>query len=437
MTRPELIDVFSPLPPLQTDIGNHTAGVLRALSRKAHVRAWTSQEGPVELAAPEVEVRRFRPDDLPVATLNQADATFYNLGNNARFHLDIYQAARRVPGIVVLHDIRLQHFFANYAERPGADREFYLAQLEASHGPALRAKGEAFIAGKLDFEELVAEAPMTLATLAGATGGVLHNAVELAALEGQTHVPLYGLPLSFDFGPLPARRKPAYGDAPSRLVMFGFIGGNRRLLPVLETLAAMPDRDQYRLDIYGIVEQADEADALIARAGLSGLVTRHGFVPEADLDAALVASDLALNLRWPSMGEASGSQLRLWAAGCPSLVTDVGWYAQLPPETVFLVDPNDERGGIEAHLRALRRDPAAYARAGLAGRRVLERLHSPDAYADGLLRIAAQHAAQHARHQGHALARRAAAALLEVGPPELARPLGAEVARRIAELTGN
>ncbi|TPG46412.1 glycosyltransferase [Roseomonas nepalensis] len=430
-----LIDVFSPLPPLQTEIANHTAGVLRALGRKVRVRAWTSQEGPVELAAPEVEVRRFRPDDLPVATLNQAEATFYNLGNNARFHLDIHQAARRMPGIVVLHDIKLQHFFANYGERPGADREYYLAQLEASHGPVLREKGEAFLAGRLDFEELVSQAPMTLAALAGATGGVLHNAAELAALKGQTHVPLYSLPLSSDFGPLPARRKLADGDELSRLVMFGYIGNNRRLLPVLETLAAMPDRDRYRLDIYGIVEQADEADALISRAGLSERVTRHGFVPDAELDAALATADLALNLRWPTMGEASAAQLRLWAAGCPSLVTDVGWYAQLPPETVFHIDPSDERGGIEAHLRALRRDPAVYARAGLAGRRVLERLHAPDAYADGLLRIAAQHVAQHARHQGHALARRAAAALLQVAPPELARPLGAEVARRIAELT--
>lgn len=435
MTSLPLIDVFSPLPPLQTEIGNHTAGVLRALSRKARVRAWTSQDGTVELDAPGVEVCRFKPDALPVAKLNQAEATLYNIGNNARFHLDIHRVARRMPGIVVLHDTRLQHFFANYAERPGADRDYYLDQLAASHGPGLRAKGEAYLAGALGFETLVEEAPMTLAALGGAAAGVLHNAADLAAVEGRTHVPLYYLPLSSAFGPLPERRKPG-GDAPSRLVMFGFLGSNRRLLPVLETLAAMPDRDQFRLDIYGVVEQADEADALVARAGLSGLVTRHGFVPEAELDTALAEADLALNLRWPSMGEASASQLRLWAAGCPSLVTDVGWYAQLPPGTVFHVNPADEQRSLMAHLRALRQDGVAYARAGLTGRRVLERLHSPDAYADGLLRIAAQHAAQHARLVGSALARSAASTLLEVSPPDLARPLGAEVARRIAELTG-
>ena len=42
-----VIDIFSPLPPLPTDIANHTVAVLRALAPLAHVRAWTDQPGPV------------------------------------------------------------------------------------------------------------------------------------------------------------------------------------------------------------------------------------------------------------------------------------------------------------------------------------------------------------------------------------------------------
>lgn len=434
MTRP-LIDVFSPLPPQRTEIANHTAGMLHALQGMARVRAWTSQEGPVELAAKDVELCRFRPDALPVATLNQADATFYNFGNNALFHRDIHLAARQVPGIVVLHDTRLQHFFAAYAEQPGASRDFYLAQLEHSHGPAVRAMGEEFIAGRRTMQDLVRAAPMTLAALDGAVAAVLHNPEEMAALEGRTPVPLYCLPLSFRFGATPARRAPQETGAPSRLVMFGFIGENRRLLPILQALAAMPDRGQYRLDIYGVVEQAAEADALIAASGLGGIVTRHGFVPEAELDAALAGADLALNLRWPSMGEASASQLRIWAAGCAALVMRVGWYAQAPPDTVFMIEPAREQEEIAAHLRALRQTPALYARAGAAGRRVLEQRHSPEHYAEGLLAVAAQHAAQNAAQVGHALAERAARLMLDLGPREAARPLGGEVGRRIAGLT--
>jgi glycosyltransferase involved in cell wall biosynthesis len=285
-------------------------------------------------------------------------------------------------------------------------------------------------------QDLVEAAPMTLAALDGAIGAVLHNAAERDALAEQTHLPIYYLPLSCRFGPAPTRSPRHDPDAPSRLVMFGFIGENRRLLPILEVLAGMPDRERYRLDIYGIVEQEAEVDEMIATAGLGSLVMRHGFVPEPVLNTALGQADLALNLRWPSMGEASGAQLRIWAAKLPALVTRLGWYAQLPSDTVFMIDQPQEREQIVHHLRALRETPALYAQAGERGRAVLEQCHAPERYAKGLVAIAAERAVQHARRTGHALAERAAHLLLDLGPRELVRPLGGEVARCIADLTG-
>jgi glycosyltransferase involved in cell wall biosynthesis len=440
MNHVPAIDIFSPLPPLPTDIGNHTVGVLDALQHMARVRVWTSQDGPVHLDMPGVEIRRFRPETITAADLNQADATFYNLGNNARFHRDIHNVARRIPGIVILHDTHLQHFFAAYSERPGEDRVYYLDQLERSHGPAMRAWGEEFIEGRRDLQDLVDAATMTLAAVEGAVGAVLHNEEDGAALASKTHVPVYLQQLSFRYGPVsaklptPALALPA--TVRSRLIMFGYIGKNRRLLQILEALASMPDQDLYWLDIYGLVEDEQEIDAAITAAGLNSIVTRHGFVPEADLDRALESADLAFNLRWPSMGEASGSQLRLWAAQCPALVTKVGWYAHLPPDTVFMIDQADEHQQIVHHLRALRQTPSHYAQVGARGRRVLEQHHSPTAYAQGLVEIASDHVAQHARCMGHTLALRAARSMLDIGTKELALPMGAELGRRIAELTG-
>lgn len=431
------IDIFSPLPPLPTDIANHTAAILPALARLATVRVWTDQSGPIELEVPGVEVRRFDPHALPAATLNRADVTFFNLGNNAGFHTGIHRAARRIPGVMILHDVRLQHFFAAYSEREGADRDYYLDLLDRTHGSRARGLGEAYIAGRGFLEDLVDCAPMTLAALDGTIGAVLHNQGEQAALQPQTQVPLYYVPLSYPFGPAPERIAAAPG-APTRLVMFGFIGKNRRLLPVLEALAGMSDRGQYRLDIYGMMEheQEQEVDAAIAAAGLGDIATRHGFVPEAVLSTALARADLALNLRWPSMGEASGSQLRIWSARLPALVTRVGWYAQLPQDTAFMIDPDNEAAEIVHHLRALRQFPDRYAEAGRRGRHVLEMHHSPEHYAEALVAIASEYRGQHARRMGGDLAGHCAALLLELGPAELARPLGDEISRRIAELTG-
>ncbi len=410
--------------------------MLPALARLARVRVWTAQDGPIELDVPDVEVHRFDPDRMSSAKLNQADLTFFNIGNNASFHRGIHRVARRTPGIVILHDTRLQHFFAAYGEEEGPERDYYLDALERAHGPAARALAQARIDGHGSLEPLVDQAPMTSAILRETLGVILHNQAEQAALQRQTTVPVYYVPLSFAFGPSPGRAPARDPDAPSRLVMFGFIGENRRLLAILDALAGMPDRHHYRLDIFGMVEQEDEVDARIVSAGLEGLVRRHGFVSEDVLSQALAQAHLALNLRWPSMGEASGSQLRIWAARLPALVTKVGWYAQLPRNAVFMIDPENERAEIVRHLRALRASPSLYAEAGDNGRRILEQHHSPERYAEALVSIASQHRAQHARRLGSSLAERCADLLLELGPADLVRPLGEEISRRIVELTG-
>jgi hypothetical protein len=118
---------------------------------------------------------------------------------------------------------------------------------------------------------------------------------------------------------------------------------------------------------------------------LTGIVEIRGFVEEDELDALLDRAHLALNLRYPTVGEASGSQLRLWSRGLPSVVTRTGWYAELPPETTFFVDPEHEVDDLHRHFRAALENPRMLLEMGQAGRRQLERQHHPDLYARELV----------------------------------------------------
>ena len=61
---------------------------------------------------------------------------------------------------------------------------------------------------------------------------------------------------------------------------------------------------------------------------LQDIVTLHGFVPAEALEAALASAHLAINFRFPTMGEASVSQLQIWDHALPSLVTRVGLVCQ-------------------------------------------------------------------------------------------------------------
>ncbi len=180
----------------------------------------------------------------------------------------------------------------------------------------------------------------------------------------------------------------------------------------------------------------EPVDAQIAALGLGSRVRRHGFVPAAELHAALARADLAINLRFPSMGEASASQLRIWDAALPSLVTRTGWYAALPEDAVFFVEPEREVDDIREHLLALRQDPDRFKRAGLRGRAVLEAHHAPTTYAEGLLGILGQAEALHARRTATDLSRLSARILLDLTDSNGIALCATPLAQAVASLTG-
>ena len=407
---PVRLNLFSPLPPLLSDIGNFTVLVARALNEVADVTVWTPQTERPE-TPPGLAVVQYDPAAMDWPRVHAADAQIYNIGNNATYHRAIFDIARQVPGVIVLHDTRLQHFFARYSETPGADRAFYLDSMRRTHGQAALADAERWLAGEEALDTLVDRYPMTAATLDRALAAILHNPAEQPALASQTRVPVFHLPLPFAAGPVPLREPPGQT---LRLVLFGFLGPNRRIRQVLDVIAALPDRD-VRLDIYGALDEPEPIDVQIAALGLSARVTRHGYVPEPELRAALLQADLALNLRFPSMGETSGSQLRIWSAGLASVVTRTGWYASLPDDAVFFVEPDREAETLAGHLAALRHDRAKFQSAGRRGRAIVAAHHTPEQYASGLLDVVAQLPALHARRAAIDLSRKAVQALLDLG----------------------
>ncbi len=381
------LNFVTPLPPLATEIANHSLLVLTALAPHADVLVWTEQSAWESPAG--CQVRRLHSHDIPVAALSRAPATFYNLGNHAGFHATIWQASRRAPGVVILHDTYLQNFFLGMASSPSR-RADYFAMMARFHGTKAQAEAIALLTrGEGDLIAMMRNYPLTQAALEGSRGIVVHNQDEVERLRRLTaspvwHVPLAG-PGSAASRPLSRRRR-----EPLRLIVFGHIGSNRRVLQTLRALAVSSVRARYRLDIYGRVENADAVATEIESLGLSQQVALHGFVPAAQLDDALAEADLALNLRSPTLGEASSSQLRIWANALPSLVTRAGWYAGLSDDFVGFVRPEHEAEDIETHLVAFAHDPGPYIRSGLASRSHADAVHSADGYATALMEIAAE-----------------------------------------------
>jgi len=375
---------FSPLPPAKTEIAHYTKRLLPYLRQKAEITLWTDQSE----WDPELEdystVRQYRAEQPNRAEFNLADANIYHLGNNTPFHSMIWQTSRRHPGIVVLHDVRLHHLFAG-AYQKLQDREGYLAAMVRHYGEHGQSDAKAFWEGRLSIDYMSEHYPLTCLALENALGAIVHTPQAFEQLKEQNQWSLGYAPLSYPASP---RRKSnndpvgtsSVGSPPYRLIVFGFLGPNRQLNVLLESLADFPQRAGFRLDIYGEITNQDRIRTKIRSLGLGGLATVHGFVPEEELNAALASAHMAINLRYPSMGEASMSQLRIWDNALPSLVTQTGWYASLSSEAVAFVRPGFEKEDIQAQLRAFLADPEQFALMGERGRAILERHHSSEAY---------------------------------------------------------
>ncbi len=423
------INWFSPLPPARSGIAqNFAMQILPALARCCEVVLWTDQDQVEPQVQRIARVARYDPADPPWREINRGTVSVYHLGNQPDLHCGIWQMSMRQPGIVVLHDLRLHDFFFKFWVEYRNDRAGYLDALERWYGGDGRRAGEAYCNGGITAQSMAQEFPLTPEALRGALGGIVHWSQALAELKETQACPVTALDHPYVAAAESRYRqwlvvRKASPHPPYRLVVFGYLNRNRRLGEILEALAGIPEREQFRLDVCGQLWDESHIRAQIERLGLDSTVRLLGFLPENLVEQKMSTADLAINLRYPSMGEASGSQLQFWDYGLPTLVTRTGWYASLPEGTIAFVTPEHEVEDLQAHLRAFLADPSAYSAMGERGRQSLKK-HDPGRYAEGLTSFAAEALRLSPRVSAMALARRVGSDLTEwlpAGPYMLAR----------------
>jgi glycosyltransferase involved in cell wall biosynthesis len=378
---------FSPLPPERTDIAHYTARLAPALMGRFDVVFWTDLKADAHALPPGAEVQTFDPARIEGRDFNAklfGGLNVYNFGNDARFHAGIADVALKIPGLAILHDTRLHHFVFERSRGQTPAFAAYLALARDLYGSAGEAAARRIVAADgRTIDEHVDAMPFAEAFADKALGVVCHSTAARAEVRRGSDTPVLTLPLPFTSLARPPRVERAWA-APWRLVMFGYVNPNRRLESVLRALSSWRGAPDFRLDIFGALWDRPRIERLIAQSGLKSRVTIHGFVSEQALDEAIAGAHLAFNLRHPTMGEASGGILRSWAHATPALVTNAGWYADLPDDVARKISLEAEIADIHRALSDLVDAPHGFEQMGLCARRRLQDTHAPQAYADAL-----------------------------------------------------
>ncbi|BAU66477.1 putative glycosyl transferase [Stanieria sp. NIES-3757] len=390
------INWFCPLPPEKTDIAHYTARILKELHQRAEITLWTDKQ----VWLPELEeyarIIHYHPDHLSDSDFENADVNIYHIGNNKEFHGSIWQVSRRYPGIVVIHDLNLHYLFTclypRYLEAGTTDRNAYVELMRNSHGVHCQQDLNKFFAGKLDWGTISERYPLTFAAIENALGVIVHtqDAYNIFTKDRRCKCPVLYSPLPYPATPIQSvSRDETISRPPYRLIVFGYLGGlYRRVQSVLEALGGMAEKNAFHLDIYGQIWDEDYIRGLIQKFALENQVTLHGYVEETELDWAMANADLAFNLRYPTGGEASGSQMRIWSHGLPSLVTRIGWYAELPEDAVVFVSHDREIADLKEQLQNFLANPAKFAQIGQRGQQILAKQHHPSLYSRKVVEFA-------------------------------------------------
>ena len=379
----------SPLPPSRSGIADYSALLLPALRERVDVVV--------------AEPGKRAPD---------ADVALYHIGNDPDAHGWIVDALKERPGVVVLHEYVLHHLIAGITIGRG-DGRGYLDAMERELGVAGRLLGLGVLDNLLPllWETQPERFPLSGVVLDRAQGLIVHShyvgeQARLAGYPGRMwRIPHPAWPMT--------EVRPAddvHGDP--LIGCFGFLNMNKRIPELLRAFAAFrSERPGARLLLAGAAGERFDVSRRLERLDLTEGVERLDYVPEERMWALMAACDVLVNLRYPTMGETSGSVIRALSLGKPLVVSDVGWFSELPDDVALKV-PVDE---VEVEvLRAALGVAADHGAAlGAAARAYVEREHAlprvADAYVDALETAAGGDAVE------DAVLRRIAEAAAEVG----------------------
>lgn len=364
---------FSPLNPQRSGISDYSEELLPHLAAGAEIDLFVDGFAPSNASVRErFRCFDYRADHALLERLRDYDAVVYHVGNDHRYHAGIYDAARAFPGVIVLHDFALQTFFLGLARERG-DANVYLDELGACHGARARAEAAKSLAtgAAPSFYAQPLAFPLNCRLAREAEGIIVHSEwsrARLAAIAPATPASRVGMPVPFDDPTIKNERE---GRASHRveIASFGFVTTEKGLSRVLRALAALKGDHDFHYTLVGQPDNFDAREAVRAH-GLAERVTVTGYVSLTEFKARVASADIAINLRERTVGETSASVCRAMAAGVPVVVSNVGWFAELPDDCVVKIDV-DEAGDaqLRAYLARLIEDEPLRRRIGANARR--------------------------------------------------------------------
>jgi glycosyltransferase involved in cell wall biosynthesis len=344
-----LLYFHSPLPPAETGIADYAFETLARL--KDHFDIVIVDEGDCRgsadaLLLPTMPLAVWR--DLRMRSRKGLD--IYHLGNN-RFHTGILQRALSHPGLCVVHDASLTGLLLSSPSLRPAFRRFAEYELGVHADRFIEARERFEIFGWQDF------LLRSLGLVADSSLGIVVHSQYVESLIRRRHRPRHLFHLHHHLADgFRTRRGAAVGDP----LISGFLRENESRVKIATFgFLTPPKRIDWLVEAakYALGAGADIALILAGKAHpdtkIAELVRElppervlvTGYLSEPDMRGLMCATDLHVALRFPSVGETSGTLTRALGLGVPSVVLDHEAFSEVAADHVFKIPLASDAAG--------------------------------------------------------------------------------------------
>ena len=354
---------FTPLPPAKSGIADYSAAVLEHLHQYAEVEVFTEKPR--------------------VFDSSKYDLSIYQLGNNP-FHTFAYEMAMEHPGAVVMHEANLHHLVADLTIRRG-DWDGYLKEVEIDGGAEALEYAKRYVRTLERGPDY--DLPMLRSLLLRSRAAIVHSDAVGTVLRAHGFTgPIGKIPHGAwieQTDRMTYRAKLGLDERSPLIGIFGFLKPYKRIAESLRAfrrlIRLIPDA---RMILVGEAHAELPLRSMLPALGLSAHVRHIDFAPIQDFNGYLGASDIVLNLRFPTVGESSGTLLRALGMGKAVVVSDVGSFREYPDEICLKapVDASEEEHLFE-YMNVLSSRPELARQLGERARAWVERECSWDSVA--------------------------------------------------------
>lgn len=269
------------------------------------------------------------------------DILLYNFGNNPYFHDYMYEMLLNHPGYVILHDVSLYYLTVDFYRKKDTlfSKVYELEGVEGIiHVKESIKRNES--RDLLDYKNLATKIYLNKEIFEKACGVIVHSDyAKKAVLDKVPDVSVYKIHFvrcnanSIGKKTNYLRNRFSIGEDDFIFVSAGYITSSKQNHLCCKAIKQYNSKNKKKI-YYIMIGEGDYVNEY-----LDEYIHKTDFVNTDEFFSALYDSNAILNLRYPYNGESSATLIQSMAMKKVCVVSDIGWFSELPDKSVKKVSP--------------------------------------------------------------------------------------------------